>query len=251
MAGYDYRGKVAVVTGASSGVGAAAARQLAGAGAHLVLVGRDPDRLSATADDARATGAHAEAVIADLADDATFERVADVAGALGGIDALLHCAALFGVGTLQDAAPDSIDLLWRINARAPMLLTRALLPHLREHSAIVFVSSTVAHGGFAGYAPYSATKGAIEAFSRALAMELAPRTRVNVLVPGFIDTPMLTNQYAEAPQLAQWVTERTPLSFIGSADDVAQSLLMLCCPDTSRYITGTLLVSDGGWTARG
>jgi 3-oxoacyl-[acyl-carrier protein] reductase len=251
MTTYNFQNKIAVVTGASSGVGAAAARQLAQAGARLVLVGRDAERLAATVRDAESDGASVEAVNADLADDSSFARVADAAGGLGGVDAVMHCAALFGVGTLADASPASIDLLWRVNARAPMLLTRALLPHLRENSAIAFVSSTVAHGGFAGYAPYSATKGAVEAFSRALAMELAPRTRVNVLAPGFIETPMLTNQYADAPQLGDWVSEQTPLKFIGSADDLAQSLLMLCCPETSRYITGTVLVSDGGWTARG
>lgn len=248
---YDFRDKVAVVTGASSGVGAAAAQALASAGADLVLVGRDGARLGTTAKAAEAQGRRVAAITADLADDDALGAVAAAAQSLGGVDALLHCAALFETGNLAVAEVESIDRMWRVNARAPMLLTRALLPHLRDNSAIVFVSSTVAHGGFAGCAAYSATKGALEAFSRALAIELAPRVRVNVLAPGFIDTPMLTNQYADAPQLGAWVTEQTPLKFIGSADDLAQSLLMLACPEASRYITGTTLISDGGWVARG
>ncbi|MDA8296910.1 MAG: SDR family oxidoreductase [Actinomycetota bacterium] len=248
---YNFRDKIAVVTGASSGVGAAAARALAEAGADVVVVGRDRDRLAWTAKAVEATGRRVELVCGDLADDGTLEAATSTAAGLGGVDALLHCAALFETGNLAAAEVTSIDRMWRVNARAPMLLTRALLPHLHDGAAIVFCSSTVAHKGFPGCAAYSATKGAIEAFSRALAIELAPRVRVNVLAPGFIDTPMLTNQYAEAPQLGAWVTEQTPLKFIGSAEDLAQSLLMLACPEASRYITGTTLICDGGWVARG
>jgi NAD(P)-dependent dehydrogenase (short-subunit alcohol dehydrogenase family) len=131
-----------------------------------------------------------------------------------------------------------------------MLLTKALIPHLTEGSAIVFVSSTVAHTGFPAYAPYTATKGAIEALNRSLAVELAPRTRVNVVAPGFISTPMLTDQYPEAPQMEPWILGLTPLGFIASAEDIAGSIVALAAPSTSRYITGTTLVCDGGWLAR-
>lgn len=248
---YDFSGKVAVVTGASSGLGGAASRMLAAAGADVVVVGRDEDRLGETAKAVESAGGRAVAVPVDIASDGAPARVAEACATLGGVDAVLHCAALFEAGNLGEATVESIDRMWQVNVRAPMLLTRALLAHLRDQSAIAFVSSTVAHSGFAGYAPYSATKGAIEAFSRAIAIELAPRTRVNVLAPGFIDTPMLRNQYEAAPGLGAWVTEQTPLRFIASPEDLAQSLLMLTCPEASRYITGTTLVSDGGWVAKG
>lgn len=248
---YDFGGKVAVVTGASSGVGAAASRQLASSGATVVLVGRDRGRLEESAKAVEAAGGTAVVAPADLEAVEAADQVAAATAPLGGVDAVLNCAALFETGNLEVATVESMDRMWRVNVRAPMLLTRALLPQLREHSAVVLVSSTVAHAGFAGCAPYSATKGAVEALCRALAVELAPRTRVNVLAPGFIDTPMLTNQYEEAPELGAWVTEQTPLKFIGSADDLAQSVLMLACPDASRYMTGATVVSDGGWVARG
>ncbi len=248
---FDFHGRSAVVTGASSGIGVAAARMLAASGADLVLVGRDESRLQVTAKAVTDLGRRALTAAVDLAEVSAAEEVARTAAGLGGLDVLVHCAALFETGNLAEAEVESIDRMWRVNARAPMLLTRALLPQLRERSAIVLVSSTVAHAGFAGCAAYSATKGALEAFCRSLAIELAPRTRVNVLAPGFVDTPMLTNQYAGAPELGSWVESQTPLGFIGSAEDLATSILYLASEETGRYLTGTTLVCDGGWIAKG
>ena len=248
---FDFTGKVAVVTGASSGIGAATARLLAASGAQLVLVGRDAQRLRAVAADG-AGAASVCTVAVDLAIDGSADEVARAAAdAFGHVDLVVHSAGLLEMSPVGSVDVDSIDRMWRINARAPMLVTKSLIPLLGEPSAIVFVSSTVAHAGFANYAPYSATKGALEAFSRSLAIELAPRTRVNVLAPGFVATPMLTDQYPEAPQLESWVVGQTPLGFIGSGDDLAASILGLCADDLSRYVTGTTVVVDGGWTAKG
>ena len=249
---FSFTGNVAVVTGASSGVGAATARLLAASGAKVVLVGRDKERLAATEAQVAASGAETRSLVVDLTADGAPEEVARSAvEAFGAVDVLAHCAAILEMAPLADAPVESIDRMWRVNLRAPMLLTKAVIPHLADGSAIVFVSSTVAHTAFPGYAPYSATKGAVEAVARSLAVELAPRTRVNVVAPGFIVTPMLTDQYPGAPGLEAWVIERTPLGFICSAEDVAQNIRMLSCPETSRYITGTTLVADGGWVARG
>ncbi|HUY30661.1 MAG TPA: SDR family oxidoreductase [Acidimicrobiales bacterium] len=248
---FDFTGKVAVVTGASSGIGAATARLLASSGAALVLVGRDAGRLHEVA--GTSPGApDAVAVAVDLAQVGASDEVARAAAdAFGSVDVVVHCAGLLEMAPVADVDPASIERMWAINARAPMLLTRSLAPHMGDGSAIVFVSSTVAHVGFGSYAPYSATKGALEAFARALAVELAPRTRVNVLAPGFVATPMLTDQYPGAPGLESWVVERTPLGFIGSGEDLATTILTLCDPESSRYVTGSTLVVDGGWIAKG
>ena len=155
------------------------------------------------------------------------------------------------MGEVETTDTDSIDRMLRVNVRAPMLLTRETIPHLNEQSSIVFVSSTGAHLGFAGRAPYTATKGAIEAFSRSLAVELAPKTRVNVVAPGFIATPMLTAQCEQAPDLENWIIEQTPTMFVGTPEDVAASIMMLACATTSRYVTGSTLICDGGWVAKG
>ncbi len=250
--GFDFTGKSAIVTGASSGVGAATCRLLAAAGASVVLVGRNTDRLAATEADVIAAGAKARAVAIDLCAPGAPDEIARAAReTFGAVDVLVHAAAILEMAPLADASEESIDRMWQANARAPMLLTKAVIPHLGEDSAIVFVSSTVAHTGFGSYGPYSATKGALEALAPALAVELAPRTRVNVVAPGFIETPMLTDQYPDAPDLEAWVIDRTPLRFIASAEDIAQSILMLACAQTSRYVTGVTLVADGGWVARG
>ena len=155
------------------------------------------------------------------------------------------------MGEVETTDTDSIDRMLRVNVRAPMLLTRETIPHLNEQSSIVFVSSTGAHLGFAGRAPYTATKGAIEAFSRSLAVELAPKTRVNVVAPGFIATPMLTAQCEQAPDLENWIIEQTPTMFVGTPEDVAASIMILASATTSRYVTGSTLICDGGWVAKG
>ena len=251
----DFTGKTAVVTGASSGIGAASARLLAAAGASVVLAGRDRVRLERVQSEIQAAGGSARAAIGDLTDDRTLVKVVETAvgtpGAAGAIDVVVHCAGLLEKGTVREADLDSIDRMWRVNARAPMLLTKAAIPHLADGSSIVFVSSTVAHVGFPAYAPYSAAKGAVEAFARALAVELAPATRVNVVAPGFAATPMLTDQYPENPAMEGWIVSRTPLGFVGSADDVAGTILAVACSTTGRYMTGTTVVCDGGWVAAG
>ena len=249
--GLDFTNKVGVVTGASSGVGAATATMLAAQGARVVLVGRHQDRLAATAAVIKEGPGSSVTVVGDLCDDNAHEAVRKAAvDAYGSVDVLVHCAGLLQKGTLSEASVESIDRMWRINARAPMLLTKALIPHLNEGSAVVFVSSTVAYTGFPAYAPYTATKGALEAFSRSLAIELAPRTRVNVVAPGFISTPVLTDQYPDAPEMEPWILGLTPLGFIAAAEDIAGTILALVAPTTSRYVTGTTLVCDGGWLAR-
>lgn len=248
----DFVGKRAIVTGASSGIGAASARLLAEFGAAVVLVGRDAARLDGVQKAIADAGGTATAVVADLTEDGAPDRVVRSAtDTYGDIDVVLHCAGLLEKGAVRDAEIASIDRMWSVNARAPMLLTRAVIPHLRDGSSIVFVSSTVAQVGFPAYAPYSAAKGAIEAFSRALAVELAPATRVNVVQPGFADTPMLTDQYPENPAMEEWILSLTPLGFVGSADDVARTILAVASTEASRYTTGATLVCDGGWVAKG
>ncbi|MGH8988971.1 MAG: SDR family NAD(P)-dependent oxidoreductase [Acidimicrobiales bacterium] len=249
---FDFTAKTAIVTGASSGIGAACARLLVGAGATVVAVGRSVTRLDELQSAPTGSAGSVHPVVGDLTDDTTIERVVRAAlDTSGTVDVLVHGAGLLEKGTLQETDTATVDRMWNVNARAPMLLTKAAVPHLAPGSSIVFVSSTVAHVGFPAYAPYSAAKGAVEAFARAVAVELAPATRVNVVAPGFATTPMLTDQYPQNPSMEEWIHSLTPLGFIGSAEDVACSILMLASPQASRYVTGATLVCDGGWVAKG
>jgi NAD(P)-dependent dehydrogenase (short-subunit alcohol dehydrogenase family) len=246
----DLSGRVAVVTGASSGIGAATAKALGEAGADVVLVGRDRKRLSQSADRVSGTGAAAHALAIDLGEDgAPAAIVQEAFGAFGRLDVLVHSAALFEPMPFAETGADSLDRQWVTNVRAPLLLTQAALPHLGEGSAVVFVSSIAGQVGFQNSVAYCATKGAIELATRALALELAPRgIRVNVVAPGNIKTPMnealrLTTDY-EAVCNAQ-----TPAGRFGEAEEIAAAIVFVAS-DAASYMHGASLLVDGGWAAR-
>lgn len=243
--------KVAIVTGASSGIGAESARVLAAAGARVALVGRDAQRLDSVRAEIAAAGGEALAVVEDLADGAAPQRIVErTVAAYGGLDALVHSAGLFEAGPLADTPVESLDRQWVVNVRAPYLLTQAALPHLRDGSAIVFVASSVVRSGFPALGAYTATKGAVDALARSLAAELAPRVRVNTIAPGFVRTPMVTVQFDANPEMEPGLVEKTPVGFVGRPQDIANGVAYLCSA-ASAYTHGATLVIDGGWTAQG
>jgi len=247
----DLTDRVAIVTGASSGIGAATARTMGRAGAIVVLVGRHAERLAAVADDVRQAGGRATAIAADLEQGADAVRVvAETVAAHGHIDLIVHSAGAFEPGPLAETTVESLDRQWAVNVRSPFLLTQAAVPSMPDGGAIVFISSTVAETGFGGYAAYSASKGAVQGMARSLAAELAPRLRVNVVAPGFTRTPMVTDQFPAAPEMEGWLVEQTPVGFLGDPEDIAHSVVFVAS-DLGRYVHGATLVVDGGWTAHG
>jgi NAD(P)-dependent dehydrogenase (short-subunit alcohol dehydrogenase family) len=242
--------KVAIVTGASSGIGAGIACTLGEAGAHLALVGRDPERLRETADAVEATGAKAEIVSADLADDASAPRiVAEVVERFGGIDVLVNAAGIFEVAPFDESL-DNIDRQWEINVRAPLRLTHAAIGELRRaRGAVLFFSSIGGRVGFATGVGYCASKGAIENVVRALALEEATHgVRVNAIAPGNVRTPMNDHLFADAA-FEQAMLDLTPIGRFATVGEIAPAAAFLVS-DQAAYITGTSLVVDGGWTAQ-
>jgi NAD(P)-dependent dehydrogenase (short-subunit alcohol dehydrogenase family) len=240
-------GKVAIVTGASSGIGAAIAQAMSEAGARVLLTGRDEARLG---DAARRCRGETATVAADLADeDAPRRIVGEAIGAFGRIDALVHSAGIFWPKPLEEAPLEDFDEQWRVNVRAPYALTKAALPHLGPDSSVTFVSSIAGQVAFPNSAAYCATKGAVEQLTKALAVELSPRgIRVNAIAPGNIRTPM-NEELLKDPDWERMYLEGTPYGRVGVVEDVAP-LAVFLASDAARYIHGESILVDGGWAAR-
>jgi NAD(P)-dependent dehydrogenase (short-subunit alcohol dehydrogenase family) len=246
----DLTGRVALVTGASSGIGAAAAEALARAGADVVAVGRNPERLERCAEAVRAHGARASALVQDVtAEDAPRTLIEHTLRAFCRLDVLVHSAALFEPVAFEEMSRESLDRQWATNVRAALLLTQAALPHLRGGSSVIFISSIAGHVGFQRSVAYCATKGAVELAARALTLELAPRgIRVNVVAPGNIKTPM-NEELRRTSDYEQVCNANTPAGRFGEADEIAAAIVFLAS-EAASYVHGASLLVDGGWTAR-
>ena len=194
----DLGGKTAVVTGASSGIGRAIAEALAEAGANLVLVGRNEERLAKTVAVVEARGVQAATVEAELTDsDAPQQIIKAAVKRFGGVDILVNCAGIFEPMPFDTQPLASFDRQMATNVRAPFALTQAALPYLKGGGAVVNISSIAGYKGFPLSAAYCASKGAVELMTRALGAELGPLgVRVNCIAPGNIRTPMNQGQFA-------------------------------------------------------
>jgi NAD(P)-dependent dehydrogenase (short-subunit alcohol dehydrogenase family) len=251
MLDWQLAGKPVIVTGASSGIGAATAKALGHAGASVVLAGRDADRLKAAAEAVEAAGGKAHIVQAELTDIPAAEGiVAQAVEAFGRVYGIVHSASVFDPRPLEDTTPESAEDQWLANVAAPLFMTRAALPHLAEQSSIVFIASTTGSVGFPGCSAYSATKGAVIALGRALAVELAPKgVRVNTVVPGYVRTPMLQPHLDANEGYEEWIVSQTPQARIAGPEELATNIVFMLS-GLSEYVHGATLVVDGGWVAR-
>ncbi len=244
-------GKTVVVTGASSGIGAATARLLGRASASVVLVGRDRDRLGLVGADVEAAGGKAHLTFAELTDVAAAEGVVDEAlGAFGSIHGIVHSASIFDPRPLEDTTPESLEQQWQANVAAPLFMTKKAVPHLQPGASIVLIASTVGSVGFPGCSAYTATKGAVISLGRALGVELAPLgIRVNTIVPGYVRTPMLQPHLDANEGYEDWIVANTPQGRIAGPEELATNIVFMLS-NLSEYVHGATLVVDGGWVAR-
>ena len=237
--------RVAVVTGAGSGIGAAAARVLADRGCAVVLVGRREELLREVA----AGLAAAAVVVADLAEPDSYRRVVEATlASFGRLDVLVNNAAVIRNGPLDTFTIEEFDQHVAINLRAPFFLTQAALPSLRtgDSAAVVNISSSVGSIVKPGTTLYSVTKAGLEYMTRANAFELAQwRIRVNCIAPGPVDTPIHATYSDDLEETYRDLGRRIPLGRIGRVDDVARWVWLLAAPAT-EWTTGNIGHVDGG-----
>lgn len=247
--------RVVLITGAAGGIGNATVVAFVNAGWQVVGI----DLHNQPVLSADTAGAY-RYVQGDAADDATLQQVcADIAAVESRLDALVNNAAVQVCKPLIDTTPAEWDQVMRVNVRAAYLAIRHAYPLLaRQGGAVVNVSSVHAIATSANIAAYAASKGALLALTRAVAIELAPaQIRVNALLPGAVDTGMLHSGLsrghlsgADIAAQMQALGERTVIGRVGQPDEIAQAALFLADSATSGFMTGQALVVDGGATAR-
>ena len=243
------RGSAIIVTGASSGIGAATARRLGAAGASVVLVGRRADALATQGELITAAGGDSWCVPADLADPDSPRKIAAACREhYGRIDGLVNCAAIVRHKPVADWTTDGFDEHLATNVRAPYFLVQAALPDLLASpvKAVVNISSSSGSLHLVGQSVYGMTKAALDYLTKTLAGELAPSgIRVNCIAPGPIDTPIHATWADDLDEAYRWLAGQVPLGRIGAADEVATWIALLLSPVAS-FITGAVIPLDGG-----
>ncbi len=248
---FDLHGTRALVTGGGSGLGFAIARALASAGAHVVLNGRNRDKLTAASAGLAADGLDARTAPFDVTDAAAVAQgIAEVERTLGPIDILVNNAAMNQRKPLEEFAPAEWRALMAANLDGPFLVTRALLPAMktRRRGKIINICSLASDIGRPNIVPYAVSKGAVRMLTRALAVELAAHNiQVNGIAPGFFKTEMNASLIND-PEFSAWVARRTPAGRWGEPAEIAGAAVFLAST-AADYVTGHVLYVDGGFSA--
>ena len=240
-------GKVAVVTGANSGIGLAAAKRFAREGARLFVTGRRQPELDAAV---REVGGKTIGVRGDVSNLADLDRFYDVVRQEAGvIDVLFANAGGGEFMPLQEITEEHYERTFAINVKGTLFTVRKALPLLRDGASVILTGSTSATTGIPAFSVYSASKAAIRAFARGWILDLAPRRiRVNVLVPGATSTPGwhgLAASHEQDQEMQRLTRAATPLGRLGEPDEVASAALFLAS-DESSFMNGSELFVDGG-----
>ncbi|MGW1892479.1 SDR family NAD(P)-dependent oxidoreductase [Streptomyces sp. NPDC002004] len=249
MGSVDLTGSVALVTGATSGIGAATAALLAEQGAHVLVAGRDASRGETVVAAIRARDGKADFLAADLRDAASVRQLVQKATELGGghVDILVNSAGIFPFGPTAQASPSDVDAVYDLNVKVPFHLVAQLAPAMAErgHGAIVNVSTMVAEYGVAGMALYGSSKAALNLLTKAWAAEFGPHgVRVNAVEPG----PTRTEGTVDMGEDLDALAAQAPAGRPAEAKEIAEAIAYLA-GDGASFVQGAILPVDGGRTA--
>ena len=248
------RDRVAIVTGAGSGIGQAGAAILAREGAHVVVADRNTEGAAATVEIIAKAGGRAETLIVDVTDDQALEAgIASVVAQHRRIDILHNHAGAQVAGDLEQVPVDGFDKSWSLNVRAHFIAARLVMPVMKAAGRGVILNTSSSSGVLYDreMIAYTTTKHAVIAMTRQMAGDYAKfGIRVNALCPGWVDTPFnepFIGQMGGRAAIETYVRQQVPLGRWASVDEIAESILFLVS-DRSSYITGQALVVDGGET---
>ena len=240
--------KTALITGASSGIGLGCAVALAEAGAHVVVSARRIDKLHSVVDAMKAKGLSAEAMVLDVSKVNTIKKSIENKGPF---DILVNSAGLGRHSPSMDTSVEDFDEVMNVNLRGAYFVTQAVAKGLIEDKrsgSLINISSQMGHVGGVDRAVYSASKHAVEGFTKAMAIEWGQyQIRVNTICPTFIRTA-LTQSTFDNPERKRWIENKIKLGRVGEVEDIMGAVVFLAS-DASAMITGSALMVDGGWTA--
>jgi 7-alpha-hydroxysteroid dehydrogenase len=248
---FRLKDKVAIVTGASAGIGRGATLALAEVGAHVVCAARTQDTLERVAAQVRERGARALAVPCDVNDTAQVEKlVARAVSEFGRIDVVVNNAGGTPPTPALDLEVSDFEAAFHFNVSSAFLLTRRAVPHMVKSGggAVVNISSALSHMVEPGFVAYGTAKAALSHMTRLLAHEFAPHVRVNALAVGATETDALSWVLNASDDLRQQMVALTPMARLGTPEDIACAILFLASP-ASSWVTGKIFEIDGGTVA--
>jgi 2-keto-3-deoxy-L-fuconate dehydrogenase len=240
--------QIALITGGASGIGEATARLFSEAGAQVIIVDLDEAR-------ARQLAATLPNCAAHRCDITREDEISTLFRSIKGLNILVNCAGIGLVGSLEETELPDFDRLFRVNVTGTFLMTRAALPLLKQvRGSVLNMGSVAGLVGVKRRFAYCATKGAVIAMTRQLAVDYPAEIRANCIAPGTVDTPFVEGYLEkyhrnEKDKVRQELNERQPLGRLGRPDEIAKLALYICSP-AADFMNGSVVTIDGGWTAQ-